>query len=130
MNIIFFGSSQYSVIVAEEIQKQFGLSALVTLNDRIDNRKKISTPNPVKTFGLKHQVPVITADKLDEAIIEQLAAMNPDFLVVLDYGLFLPEKLLKLPQYAPLNIHPSLLPKYRGPSQFPQQFLPGNRLQE
>lgn len=128
MKIVFFGSSHYSVIDAEALQKSFGLTAVVTLSDRSIGRKHILTPNPVKTFGLNHNIPVITADKLDKTIIEQIASLKPDFLVVADYGLILPKTLLALPKYAALNIHHSLLPTYRGPSPAPTVILAGEKI--
>lgn len=128
MNIIFFGSSKYSTIVAEMIQKKLGLAAIVTLNDSPQGRKKIITPNPVKAYALTQNIPNLTADKLDKNIIEKIASYNPDFLIIADYGLLLPKNLLKLPKYTALNIHHSLLPKYRGPSPAQNTIISGEKI--
>src|SRR5204863_4157406 len=120
INIVFFGSSYYSVIIAKALQKAFGLSLVVTIPDKPVGRKQILTPSPVKIFALEQKIPVITANKLTDEVIEQIRLYQPDFLVVSDYGLILPKKLLQLPKHAPLNVHHALLPEYRGPS--PAQF--------
>lgn len=116
MQIIFFGSSKYSTIVAKALHQNIGLAAIVTLLDSPIGRHKTITPNPVKLFAQDNNIPFITADKLDSATIENISHLHPDFLVIADYGRILPIALLSLPKYAPINVHHSLLPKYRGPS--------------
>lgn len=128
MNIIFFGSSKYSQIVEESIFNAVGLSLVVTIPDRIIGREKILTPSPVKVFAEKNNIPFVTYDKLDDEAIQQIAEYKPDFLVVADYGLILPKKLLELPSKAPLNVHHSLLPKYRGTSPAPSAILAGDHV--
>lgn len=145
MNIVFFGNTKYSTISEEALHKKFGLSAVVTLPDRIVGRKKILTANPVKVFAVLNKIPVIEAEKISKEIIEQIKGkssgsisnytlnairytLNPDFLVVADYGLILPSELLALPKIAALNIHHSLLPKYRGPSPAPTAILNGDKI--
>lgn len=107
---------------------KFGLTLVITLPDRELGRKKILTPNPVKEFALKNNIPVIETEKIDKKIIEQIKKYKPDFFVVADYGLILSDELLNLPRYAPLNIHHSLLPKYRGPSPAPTAILNGEKV--
>lgn len=125
MNIIFFGSSKYSTIVANSLHQNIGLTAIVTLPDVPVGRHKTITPNPVKTFAEKNNIPFITANKLDKETIEKIAGFKPDFLAIADYGKILPKDLLALPKYAPLNVHHSLLPKYRGPSPAASVILAG-----
>lgn len=109
MNIVFFGNTKYSVIVAKALLEHFGLAAVVTI------------PNsPIKTFAQEHKIPVI-----DSSLI---SSNTPDFLIVCDYGLLLPKKLLDIPKYAALNVHHSLLPKYRGPSPAPTAILNGDKI--
>lgn len=125
MNIIFFGNTKYSTIVAQALFERYGLSSVVTSGDRPVGRQKELTPNPVRQFTTSNQIPVIITDKLDATIVSQLKKSAPDFLVVADYGLILPKELLKVPRYAALNVHHSLLPKYRGPSPAPSAILAG-----
>jgi methionyl-tRNA formyltransferase len=127
MNIIFLGNSKYSTIVETALQETFGLTCVVTIPDKPQGRKKTLTPSPVKTYAQQHTVPVILADKLTDDIIDQIEMYKPDFLVVADYGLILPKRLLALPKYAPINVHHSLLPKYRGPAPAPYAILAGEK---
>lgn len=125
MNIVFFGSTKYSVIAAKALHNHFGLTATVTLNDRPDPHTKKNISNPVKFFSLQHEIPCITTDILTAKYMQRIVETKPDFIIVLDYGLILPKRILTLPSYAALNIHPSLLPKYRGPSPVPSAILAG-----
>ncbi|MDP3998758.1 MAG: methionyl-tRNA formyltransferase [bacterium] len=124
-NIVFFGNTKYSVIVAQAVHKKLGLALVLTNPDKPAGRGKVLTPNPVKVFALASKIPTITAAKLDKTTIAQITKLKPDFLVLADYGLILPKELLEIPKYAPLNVHHSLLPKYRGPSPAPTAILNG-----
>ncbi|HUD44005.1 MAG TPA: methionyl-tRNA formyltransferase [Patescibacteria group bacterium] len=127
MKIVFFGNSKYSTIVEASLISHFGLKAVVTLPDQPKGRKKILTPTPVKQLAERDNIQVISANKLDEQIINQIKNLEPDFLVVADYGLILPTSLLQIPKFAPLNVHHSLLPKYRGPAPAPFAILAGEK---
>ena len=126
ISIVFFGNSKYSVIDAEALFKDFGLSAIVTIPNRPVNRKEMLV-SPVKTFAKENNIPLIEALKLTPDTVEEIKKYEPDFLVVADYGLILPRALLALPKYAALNVHHSLLPKYRGPSPAPAAILSGDK---
>lgn len=123
MKIVFFGNTKYSVFGLEIINKKIPVSLVVTISDRASGRKRELKANAVKDFSLDHKIPILEADKLDESAISEIIKIKPDFLIVEDYGLILPESLLEIPRYAPLNIHHSLLPKYRGPSPAPAAIL-------
>lgn len=127
MKIIFFGNTKYSLVGAQIIHNRLGLSYIVTLPDRPDKRGKL-IPSPLKTFGLKNNIPVLEVNKITEEIITQIKNLQPDFFVVEDYGLILPSKLLTLPKSIALNIHHSLLPKYRGSSPAPTAILNGDSI--
>ncbi|MBU3979005.1 methionyl-tRNA formyltransferase [Patescibacteria group bacterium] len=127
LKIIFFGSSKYSTIVASSLHRKIGLTAVVTLPDAPIGRHKTITPNPVKIFAQNNNIPFITADKLDHLTIKKISQFQPDFLVIADYGRILPKELLALPKYAPINIHHSLLPKYRGSSPASSAILAGEK---
>lgn len=127
MNIIFFGNTKYSLIGAQTIHNQIGISHIVTIPDRPDKRGRMQE-SPLKTFGKENNIPVIEINKITDETVEQIAALKPDFFVVEDYGLILPEKLLEIPQVVALNIHHSLLPKYRGSSPAPTALLNGDKV--
>lgn len=114
IKVIFFGNTKYSTIGARIINTVYPIMLFITIPD-----------SPVKDLAQDLNTPVIETTKLDEGIFEKIKQLNPDFLIVEDYGLILPKKVLESPKYAPLNIHHSLLPKYRGPSPAPFAILNG-----
>lgn len=127
MKIIFFGNTKYSLIGAQIIHKNLGLSHIVTIPDRPDKRGRMQE-SPLKTFGIANNIPVMEVNKITDETIKQIADLQPDFFVVEDYGLILPNKLLEIPKYEALNIHHSLLPKYRGSSPAPTALLNGDKV--
>lgn len=122
MNIIFFGSSDYSLPVLDSLLFNFNLVAVVTKPDQNIGRKQIITPTAVKFFAQKNHLPCFTpADKATLSIFEnKLADLAPDIFIVADYGLIIPKIIIDLPKYKTINIHFSKLPFLRGPS--PVQF--------
>src|SRR3989344_1366201 len=151
MNILFFGNTKYSVIDEEILHRKFGLSLVITIPDKPSGRKRELKPSPVKKFALENNIPVLTFERLDSNAIKTINSTmkqsNPlrpplastqarseasnktiDFIVVADYGLILPNQVLELPRYAAINVHHSLLPKYRGPSPAPTAILNGEKI--
>ncbi|HAZ59275.1 MAG TPA: methionyl-tRNA formyltransferase [Trichococcus sp.] len=114
--IIFMGTPEFSVPILEALlQHEYDVIAVVTQPDRPVGRKKILTPSPVKKAALKHGLPVYQPEKISGSPeMEELIALNPDLIVTAAYGQFLPVKLLNAPRFRSINVHASLLPKYRG----------------
>ncbi len=128
MKIIFFGNTKYSKIVQEELHKKFKLAAVVTIPDKPKGRDRKLTPSPTKEFAQSNNIPTVEAEKITKNEIALISKFNPDFFVVADYGLILPPALLQGPKSDSLNIHHSLLPKYRGPAPAPAAILNGDRV--
>lgn len=117
VNFAFFGSSRFSVIVLDELYKLgFIPSLIVTTPDKPQGRKLTMTANVVKTWAIEKNISVFDPEKIDANIIESLKEKPCDVFVVASYGKILPEALINIPPHKTLNIHPSLLPKYRGAS--------------
>ncbi len=115
--IAFFGTPTLSVIVFEKLREAGIEPALVvTAPDKPAGRKLLLTPPPVKMWAEEHNFSFVQPEKLDAPFVASLAEKKFDVFVVVAYGLFLPQKLLALPRLGTLNLHPSLLPKLRGPS--------------
>ena len=127
MKIIFFGNTKYSLIGAKIIHEKIGISQIVTIPDRPDKRGRL-IPSPLKIFGEENNIPVLEVNKITDETIKEIETLKPDFFVVEDYGLILPSKLLAIPKIASLNIHHSLLPKYRGSSPAPTAILNGDEI--
>lgn len=124
VSFAFFGSSRLSVIVLDELLT-LGLtpSFIVTTPDKPQGRKLVLTPNVVKTWAQEHSIEVFTPTKLDATFLDLLKSKPVDTYVVASYGKLFPEELLYIPRRKTLNIHPSLLPKYRGASPLPSAML-------
>lgn len=114
--LIFMGSSDFSAIVLQNmVEAGQNILAVYTQPDKKAGRGLKRKESPVKTLARYNAIPVRQpANFRDCKDIAELAAFSPDFLVVASYGLLLPEGVLAAPKIAPLNIHPSLLPRYRG----------------
>ena len=117
MRIIFMGSGELGCPAVEQLLTAGSdeLIAAVTQPDRPQGRNLHPAPCPAKKLLTTRGVPVLTPEKIGEpAVIRELTALRPDLIVVAAYGQFLPRTLLDLPPRGVINIHPSLLPKYRG----------------
>jgi methionyl-tRNA formyltransferase len=104
-----------SLRVLLEEKEQVEVIGVVTQPDRPKGRKKVLTPPPVKVEALNHDLPVFQPQKLrSEEGIRQVLELQPDLIVTAAYGQILPEPVLEAPKYGCINVHASLLPKYRG----------------
>lgn len=114
--IIFMGTPAFSVPILEAlIDSEYQVIAVVTQPDRPVGRKKTLTASPVKAAAMQHNLPVFQPEKISGSPeMEALIALEPDLIVTAAFGQFLPQKLLAAPKYGAINVHASLLPKYRG----------------
>lgn len=111
---VFFGSSQFSVYVLNALKEKGILPGLVVSTpDKPQGRKLILTPTPVSAWAKENNIPLITPASLKVEIPE---LKGFDLFIVASYGKIIPQTILDIPKNGTINIHPSLLPKYRGPS--------------
>lgn len=114
---VFFGTGEIAVGVLSELEAAGRTpNLIVTSPDRRAGRGNTLTPSPVKLWALERSLAILQPEKLDADFVSQLAARSSSLFVVVDYGAFLPKKLLAIPARGTLNMHPSLLPRLRGPS--------------
>ena len=112
--IMFFGTPEFAVRILETlIRDGYDVIATVSQPDRPVGRKKIIQPTPVHACSNEHGIPCLQPEKLSD-IREQIVSLSPDLFLTCAYGQFIPSSILSIPQKGCLNIHPSLLPKYRG----------------
>lgn len=124
INIVFFGSSKFSVFCLDELKKQNTLPILiVTTPDKPKGRKLILTKTEVKLWAKENSIPCLSPEILDTDFIESLQKYQNSVFLVASYGKILPLEIINIPQFKTLNIHPSLLPKYRGASPLQSQIL-------
>src|SRR3989344_512088 len=124
----FFGTSIFSVMVLDELKKAvFTPALIVTTADKPQGRKLIISASPVKIWAQQEKIDVIQPDQLTPEVLSDLGNSEWDLFIVASYGKILPGALLHIPHYGSLNVHPSLLPKYRGASPIQSQILADDR---
>ncbi len=127
MKIIFAGTPQFAASALAALLKEHQVIAVLTQPDRPSGRGMQLTPSPVKQLALEHGLPVLqpTTLKTEEAR-QAIAALDADVMVVAAYGLILPKAVLELPRHGCLNIHASLLPRWRGAAPIQRAILAGD----
>lgn len=114
MRVIFMGTTPFSCVVLNTLIKNgYDLVAVVTQPDRPFGRKKILKASPVKEMAIEHGIPVLQPEKIREDY-QEILDYKPDLVVTCAYGQIVPKIVLDYPKHLCLNVHASLLPKYRG----------------
>lgn len=128
MNFVFFGSDNFSVKVLDTLlQAGEKPSLIITIPDRPLGRKLITTPSAVKVWAQKNQIDYIQPEMLKNIVLPEKAKLA-DFFLVASYGKIIPQNIIDLPRHCTLNIHPSLLPEYRGSSPIETAILKNNKV--
>ncbi|MDF7806598.1 methionyl-tRNA formyltransferase [Pontiellaceae bacterium B12219] len=130
MRIIFMGSAALAVpslrSILENVRDE--VVGVVSQPDRPAGRKRLLTPCPLKAFADEQQLNVLTPEKIGEPeSVAALAALKPDLLVVVAYGQYIPQRVIQLARHEAINVHPSLLPKYRGSAPIQWAILNGDQ---
>jgi methionyl-tRNA formyltransferase len=129
MKIVFMGTPDFAVPVLRMlIEENYDIQAVVTQPDRPKGRKRTLTPPPVKEEALKHSLPVLQPEKIrmDEEW-QKVASLAPDLIVTAAFGQILPKGLLDVPPLGCVNVHASLLPKYRGGAPIHKAVIDGEK---
>ena len=118
IKIAFFGGEPLAVPALEALRERHILPDLIITNpDTPQGRKLILTPPPTKIWAEKYELAVFQPEKVsDPEVIKKLASENFDLFIVVAYGKILPEAIVSMPRLGTINVHPSLLPRFRGPS--------------
>jgi methionyl-tRNA formyltransferase len=129
MRIVFFGTPEFAVpSLSGLVTSPHTVAGVVTQPDRPRGRGQRVTNSPVKAAALAHGLPVIQPNRLREpGVTDTLSAWAPDLGVVAAYGKLIPEDLLRLPRLGMINVHASLLPKYRGAAPVHRAVIDGER---
>jgi len=128
--IVFFGTPTFALPTLENLfQGPDEVVAVVTQPDREKGRGRKVVPSPVKELALKHGLSLLQPEKArEEAFQKKIKSLQPDLIVVGAYGQILPKALLEIPKYGAINVHASLLPKYRGAAPIVWAILKGERI--
>jgi methionyl-tRNA formyltransferase len=127
-NFVFFGTPRFAVIVLDELKRAGLLPALiVTAPDKPAGRGLRLTPPPVKLWAQEIGVECIQPEKLDEKFARQMSNVKCQMSILAAYGKIIPRSIIDSFPHGILNVHPSLLPRYRGPSPIQSQILADDR---
>ncbi|MFH1145738.1 MAG: methionyl-tRNA formyltransferase [bacterium] len=127
-NIIFFGTPDFSVSSLKAlVENNFSPVLVVTKADKPSGRGRKLTASPIKQTAEELGLTVATPLKLDDNFLRTIKDLEPNLMVVVAYGKILPQALLDIPKQGTINVHPSLLPKYRGPSPIQETILQGDK---
>ena len=127
MRVIFMGTPEYAISSLEAVYAEHEVVAVLTRADKPNKRGNKIQFSPVKEFALAHNIPVFQPENLkDETLYAELAALNPDISAVVAYGMMIPNNIIDLPKFGTINVHGSLLPKYRGAAPMQYSVLNGD----
>ncbi|SHE11630.1 methionyl-tRNA formyltransferase [Chlamydia abortus] len=130
MNIVFMGTPDFAVPSLKMLlENNYPVKAVVTQPDRPKGRKRVLTAPPVKEVALAHGLPVLQPERIRAAeAVGQIRDLEPDLIVTAAYGQIVPKSLLELPRHGCINVHASLLPKYRGGAPIQHAILRGEKV--
>ena len=124
---VFWGTSPFSIGVLDALKEgEIIPDVIITAPDKPKGRNLMITPPRVKIWAKQNNIPVLQPEVLDDSLRSTLYALGSTLFLVASYGKILPPEILRLPKHGVLNIHPSLLPKYRGPSPLETAILNGD----
>ena len=131
INIVFFGTPDIGLPSLEHFYNsdKFNVQAVVTQPDKPSGRGHKLTPSPIKKFALEHDIKIFQPKSIrkDPEIIEALKELKPDFFVTFAFGQILSQEVLDIPKYETINLHVSLLPKYRGANPIQRAIINGDK---
>lgn len=130
MNIVFMGTPDFAVPSLEMLIKNYNVEAVFTQPDRPKGRGKKLAYSPVKEVAVEHNIKVYQPIKLkdEKEMVEELKAMNPDFIIVVAFGQILTKEVLDIPKYGCINLHGSILPMYRGAAPINWAIIKGEKV--
>ncbi len=124
MRVLFAGSPQFAVIPLEAVCRKHAVCGVLTNPDRPAGRSRI-VPTPVKRHAEQLKLRIYQPDRLDESFLKEIRALKPDILVVVAFGKIFKREFLEIFSEGGINLHPSLLPRFRGASPIPAAILAG-----
>ena len=129
MKIVFMGTPDFAVPSLKKIIEKYNVCAIVTQPDKPSGRGNKVTISPIKQVGLSHQISIFQPEKIktDSVVINKLKEIKPDFIIVVAYGQIITKQILDIPTLGCINLHASLLPKYRGSSPINWTLINGER---
>jgi len=127
LKIIFIGTPDFAVPALQALlnDADFEISAIITQEDKLIGRQQTLTSTPVKIEALKNGIKVMQPAKIKN-LKNEITALRPDFIIVVAYGQIIPQDILDIPKYGCINVHASLLPRWRGAAVIQAPILAGD----
>jgi methionyl-tRNA formyltransferase len=126
MRVVFMGTPEFAVNVLNGLIENYDVVGIVSQPDKEVGRKRVLTPTPVKEIGLKHNIDVVQPISVRKEY-QTVLDFKPDLIVTCAYGQIIPEEILNYPKLGCINVHASLLPKYRGGAPIHRAIINGEK---
>lgn len=127
MKVLFMGTPEYAIESLKAVYEKHEIVGILTRADKPNRRGNKIEFSPVKKFAVEHNIPVFQPENMkDESLINELKKLNPDISIVVAYGMMIPDEIINIPKYSTINVHGSLLPKYRGAAPMQYSVLNGD----
>lgn len=129
-SVVFMGTPDFAVPALQALvdSDYYNVKLVVSQPDKPQGRKQILTPSPVKQIALQYGLDIYQPDSLKgDEVFDRISSLSPDFIVVSAYGKILPRRILDIPVYGCVNLHGSLLPRYRGAAPIQWSVINGDK---
>lgn len=128
LKILFMGTGSFAGTVLKALlEEKYGIAGVFTKPDKTIHKNSAPAENQVKELAQKNNLAIFQPEKLDEKVISQIKSIAPDLIVIVAYGKIIPSEIINIPKFGCVNVHPSLLPKFRGPSPIQNALLQGEK---
>ncbi|MFA6047705.1 MAG: methionyl-tRNA formyltransferase [Parcubacteria group bacterium] len=128
IKIVFMGTPIFAVTILKALQEAtFNIVGVFTRPDKKVGRNQELQKSDVKVIAENYNLPVIEMEKINDEFMAKIASLKPDIIVVAAFGSILPKSVLDIPKFGSVNVHASILPKYRGPSPIQNAILRGEK---
>ncbi|MFK4784879.1 methionyl-tRNA formyltransferase [Fusobacterium sp. MFO224] len=129
MRILFMGTPDFAVPCLDRLNKEHEIIGVYTKVDKINHRGRKIEYLPVKKYALENDLKIFQPNKLkDEKIIQEIRDLNPDLIAVVAYGKIIPKEIIDIPKYGIINVHSSLLPRFRGAAPINAAIMAGDKV--
>lgn len=129
MKVVFFGSPEFAIPSLVSIHKEYNIVGVVTQPDRPAGRGRVITPSPVKVIAQNYCLPLLQPNRLkDPGVMDQLLDWNADVYIVAAFGLIVRKNILEIPKFGLINVHASLLPRWRGAAPIQAAIIAGDKV--
>jgi methionyl-tRNA formyltransferase len=128
IKFVYIGTPEFGASVLNKLcEKELKPVLVITSPDKPIGRKQIVTPPPVKVIAEQYKIPVLQTEKI-QTFKSEITDLKPDLMIVCAFGQIIPKEILDIPSQGSLNVHPSLLPKHRGPSPIQSAIIDGDKV--